>query len=97
MVQQSMFSEVYCIVSGKVQNVGFRAYVERVANEQGVTGYVENKDDGSVCALFQGIPEVLKRCTEALHEGSVLSRVEGVAVEWRTPKERYDEFKLILK
>lgn len=91
-----MFSEIYCVVSGKVQGVGYRAFVESVARERGVTGWVKNNPEkGTVEVLFQGIPDVLKECTLDLHIGSVLSRVESVAVDWRTPKEQFDDFKVL--
>ncbi len=91
-----MFSEIYCIVSGKVQGVGFRAYVENIAREHGVTGWVKNNNEqGTVEVLFQGLPDILKECAEDLQNGSVLSRVESVAVDWRTPKEQLDDFKIL--
>jgi acylphosphatase len=92
-----MFSEIYCVVTGRVQGVGFRAFIESVARERGVTGWVRNDaEKGTVEVVFQGIPDVLKACIEDLHIGSVLSRVDGVAVDWRTPKEQYSEFKILV-
>ena len=90
-----MFSEIYCVITGRVQGVGFRAYVESVARDAGVSGWVVNREDGSVHVLMQGIPDVLKTCIEDLQNGSVLSRVESVAVDWRTPREQCDDFKVI--
>lgn len=91
-----MFSEVYCIVSGKVQGVGFRAFVESVAREHSVTGWVRNDHKkGTVEIVFQGIPDVLKECIEDLHRGSVLSRIESIAVDWRSPQKLFDDFKVI--
>lgn len=91
-----MFTEIYCVVSGRVQGVGFRAFVESIARERGVTGWVRNDDTRKTVELvFQGIPDVLKECTEDLYRGSVLSRVESVAVDWRTPKEQFTEFKIL--
>ncbi len=91
-----MFSEIFCIVSGRVHGVGFRAYVEGVARERGVTGWVRNDmGKGTVELVFQGIPDVLKECIEDLQRGSVLSKVESVAVDWRTPKEQYVDFKIL--
>ncbi len=92
-----MFSEIFCVVSGKVHGVGFRAFVESVARERGVTGWVRNDlSKGTVELVFQGIPDVLKECIEDLHIGSVLSRVESVAVDWRTPKEQFSDFKILV-
>lgn len=90
-----MFSEIYGIATGKVQRVGYRDFVERYARDHGLTGWVKNREDGSVEMVVQGIPDELKVCIEALNEGSVLSRVESLAVDWRTPAKLYDEFKVI--
>ncbi len=90
-----MFTEIYCVATGKVQRVGFRAHVESIAREYQVTGWVRNHEDGSVLILMQGIPDVLKECTEKLQQGSVLARIESIAVDWRTPKELFDDFKII--
>ena len=91
-----MFSEIFCSVSGKVHGVGFRAFVESVARERAVMGWVRNNQkSGTVEILFQGIPDVLKACIEDLQKGSVLSRVESVAVDWRTPEVQYDDFKVL--
>jgi len=90
-----VFTEIHCIVTGKVQRVGYRDFVERTAKELALTGWVKNRDDGSVELLLQGLPDDLKLATEALHQGSVLSRVEGVSVDWRTPEKQFNEFKVI--
>ena len=90
-----MFTEIYCIVTGKVQRVGFRAFVESIAREHGVFGWVQNREDGTVHVLLQGLPDILKRCSEDLQTGSVLSKVDSVAVDWRTPAEQFDEFKVL--
>jgi acylphosphatase len=90
-----MFSEVHCIVSGKVQQVAYRDFVQHTANEYGVTGWVRNKDDGTVELVAQGIPDDLKECIERFNTGSVLAHVVGVAVDWRTPEKLYDDFVVI--
>lgn len=90
-----MFSEIYCVITGRVQRVGFRAFVESVAREREVVGWVHNREDGTVHVLMQGLPDVLKECTEDLQTGSVLSRVDSVAVDWRTPGEQFNEFKIL--
>ena len=43
-------------ISGRVQGVGFRFYLERKAREFNVTGWVRNRRDGSVEAVVQGAP-----------------------------------------
>jgi acylphosphatase len=84
--------EMQCTVTGKVQRVGYRDYVEQSAKELGVVGLVRNESDGSVFVLAQGEPESLRQFVECLHEGSVLADVTGVSVEWGTAREVFDEF-----
>ena len=42
------------VVTGRVQGVGFRFYMQRKAHELGLTGWVRNCRDGSVEAVVQG-------------------------------------------
>lgn len=84
--------EIHCIITGKVQNVAYRAYAQDAASELDLTGWVRNRRDGSVEVVAQGTADVLKAFVEALHEGSLAAAVTGVAVEWRTATETYDDF-----
>ncbi len=86
--------EMQAIVSGKVQKVAYRTYVQNSADELGLVGYVENHPDGTVEVVAQGDPTTLKDFVEYLHEGSLLSVVEAVAVEWRSVEKLYDEFSI---
>lgn len=86
--------EIYCIITGRVQNVGFRDYVQRSAGACLVTGWVRNRTDGSVELVAQGTPDMLKEFVEHLHEGSLAARVDGVAVEWHTTQEGHDDFSI---
>ncbi|MDP9302342.1 MAG: acylphosphatase [Actinomycetota bacterium] len=47
---------VRVIVSGHVQGVFFRTSCARAAEERGVAGWIRNRDDGSVEAVFEGPP-----------------------------------------
>lgn len=86
--------EISCSITGKVQNVSYRVYVQDAATELGLVGYVRNCADGSVEVCAQGLTDTLKDFVEYLYEGSLRSVVEGVAVDWRTPKQVYQEFSI---
>jgi len=76
-------------VSGRVQGVGFRNYVEHVAGNIGVAGYVRNRRDGRVEVFAMGSPEQQKRLRLALERGPMMSRVDGVAEEPDTVEAKY--------
>jgi acylphosphatase len=87
-------TEIQCIISGKVQNVRYRDYVQVSATELGVVGFVRNLPDGTVEVHAQGIPDVLKEFVEYLHEGSLQSKVDAVSVDWKTAKTPYTDFSI---
>ncbi|MCA9360570.1 acylphosphatase [Candidatus Nomurabacteria bacterium] len=87
--------EMHCIVIGKVQGVSYRTYVQDSATELKLVGFIRNMSDGSVEVVAQGAPDTLKDFVEYLHEGSLMSVVEGVAVEWRSADKTYTEFSLL--
>jgi len=86
--------EMFGVVSGKVQGVAYRAYVQDAADELGLVGYIKNLPDGTVEIVAQGDPSVLKDFVEYLHEGSLLSQVEAVAIDWRSVKDNYEDFSI---
>jgi acylphosphatase len=88
--------EIQCLVTGKVQGVSYRAYVQDSATELELVGYVRNNPDGTVTVVAQGTPDVLKSFVEYLHEGSLLAVVEGVSVEWGSPHTTYTEFSILM-
>ncbi len=87
--------EMHCIVTGKVQGVAYRTYAQESATELGLVGYVRNLPDGTVRVVAQGTPDELKGFVEYLYEGSLMAKVEGVAVEWRSISKTLDEFSLL--
>ncbi len=67
-------------VSGRVQGVGFRAFVRRVARELDLSGTVRNLPDGSVGVRAGGPEEAIEALLVALHDGPPASRVDRVEV-----------------
>jgi acylphosphatase len=87
--------EIQCIVSGRVQAVAYRAYVQDSATTLALTGFVRNLSDGTVEVVAQGDSDTLKDFIEHLHEGSSLAKVESVAVDWHSATVTYEEFSVL--
>jgi acylphosphatase len=71
----------HVVMRGRVQGVGFRAFVEDAAEERYLEGWVRNRRDGSVEALLAGRPEAVDAVIKALHNGPIGARVEAVDVK----------------
>ena len=65
-------------VHGRVQGVGYRAFVERAALKVGIAGWVRNRRDGSVEAVFSGAPEAVAAAIDACRRGPSGARVEAL-------------------
>lgn len=77
------------IASGRVQGVGFRNYVEHMAEKIGVDGFVRNLRDGRVEVLAFGTRTQLKKMQAALEMGPMLSHVAAVTEEPAVVDPRY--------
>ena len=66
------------VVTGRVQGVGFRWFVEREARAIGVAGWVRNNLDGSVEVLASGTHEQLSALRSRLRQGPRAARVDNV-------------------
>jgi acylphosphatase len=66
------------MISGRVQGVGFRAFVERQASKRGVRGWVRNRRDGTVEALFIGDASALAEMEAACRRGPSMAVVTQV-------------------
>ena len=75
--------------------VMFRDFIQRKARALGIAGTVENREDGSVRVLAQGIDSALEKLVEHLHKGPFLARVARVTVSWKKPVETLRDFKII--
>lgn len=81
-------------ITGLVQRVRYRDFIQVSATELGVTGYVRNNPDGTVLVVAEGLPDTLKEFVEYLNEGSLQAKVDGVAVEWGTAANMFDDFSI---
>jgi acylphosphatase len=65
-------------VSGMVQGVGFRHFVEQTAVQLGIDARADNMDDGTVHIVASGDEQRLLRLVELLRQGSRYSSVDHV-------------------
>ncbi len=70
-----------CIVKGRVQGVWFRRFTQNVASELGISGWVRNREDGSVEVEASVPEEAYEQFLAALRKGPPLARVDEVVVE----------------
>jgi acylphosphatase len=69
------------MVRGRVQGVGYRAWVHYEARRLGLEGWVRNRRDGSVEAVFEGSEEIVADMIVSCRSGPPSSRVDDVAEE----------------
>ena len=72
-------------ITGRVQGVGYRAWVDQRARNHDLEGWVRNRRDGSVEALFAGPEEVVSEMVAACRRGPSSARVESVREEPANP------------
>ena len=82
------------VVSGRVQGVGFRWFVEREASTIGVAGWVRNNYDGTVEVLATGTREQLNELRRKLQEGPRAARVDGVDESEARPVDGLTTFRI---
>lgn len=69
------------MIRGRVQGVGYRAWVEYQATSSGLEGWVRNRRDGSVEALFAGPPTRVAEMVALCRHGPPSARVDSVTSE----------------
>ena len=73
-------------VNGDVQGVFFRETTRRKATEAGVSGWIANRSDGKVEAVFEGAAGAVEELVEFCREGPTAASVEGVDVKTEDPE-----------
>jgi len=69
---------VRVVIRGRVQGVGYRAWTEYEARERGIAGWVRNRRDGSVEALFAGTQDDVHAMIEACRKGPPSARISAI-------------------
>jgi acylphosphatase len=74
------------VVHGRVQGVWFRESCRRIAGEQGVAGWVRNRADGTVEAVFEGDAQPVSVVVSWCRIGPARAEVTGIDVTEETPE-----------
>jgi acylphosphatase len=75
----------HIMVSGRVQGVGYRYFAEQAARSHDLEGWVRNRRDGGVEAVFAGPAEAVTAVIAACRRGPSSARVEALRDEAATP------------
>ncbi|MFC1513655.1 acylphosphatase [candidate division KSB1 bacterium] len=89
-----MDARIHIIVTGVVQGVGFRWFVNRTAENLGVTGWVKNRRDGSVEIEAEGGRNILEALIKEVKIGPRFSTVRGVNIEWKPFEGDFNNFRV---
>ena len=73
------------VISGRVQGVGFRFFVESAAAREGVHGWVRNLHDGRVEIAAEGEADAIERFERNVRQGPRGARVDDVEVDHQPP------------
>lgn len=84
----------HLIISGRVQGVGFRAFVLRNAEKLNIKGWVKNKYNGEVEAVISGSKVAVNNMLLNLKKGSRWARVKNINVISNNVKKEFDEFRI---
>lgn len=85
---------LHAIVEGRVQGVGFRAFVQSNAIGLDLSGWVRNKWDGSVEVMAEGERKKLEELNAALHRGPRSANVTRVKERWETGTGEFNSFRV---
>lgn len=84
----------HIVVSGIVQGVGFRYAVSMRANTVGVTGWVMNRRDGNVEAVFEGENNEVEQMIMWCRQGPSGSIVDHIDINWEKYKGEFNNFRI---
>lgn len=82
------------LITGRVQNVGFRDWLVDEARRLGLAGWVRNLGRDAVEALIAGETAAVEECIRACRRGPALAAVETITDRMAEPPEESGFFKL---
>jgi acylphosphatase len=94
MTEQTDMRRLHVWVKGRVQAVGFRAFVQQNAIQLGVTGWVRNVGYDTVEALAEGSKKQIESFLRMVKRGPMGSRVDKSYEKWEQVTGEFDSFRV---
>jgi acylphosphatase len=82
-------------IRGHVQGIGFRRFINDIADDLGISGTVENHHDGDVKAKAIGEREAVEQFIARISQGNGFSIIENVEVKWSDGGHPTGEFRIV--
>lgn len=86
--------QAHVVISGYVQGVGFRWNTRHKAQELGLTGWVKNRWDGQVEAVFEGPEPAVREAVAWCRHGDRPAKVDHVEVTYKDATGEFKNFKV---
>ena len=80
------------VMEGRVQGVFFRYHTQGMAHQLDLKGWVKNRTDGRVEALFEGEKEKVDQIIQWCHQGPPEARVTKVHLHWEDYSGEFNDF-----
>lgn len=93
-MSESHQARLHAVVEGRVQGVGFRAFVLERALKLGLTGWVRNRWDGTVEVVAEGLKADLEKLVTDLNRGPHTYTTSNVHSEWLPATGEFTRFQV---
>lgn len=90
-----MKTQAHLYISGRVQGVYYRAFVQNIADSFGLKGWVRNLPDKRVEAVFEGERHLIEKAITKCYEGPPYAHVTDIDTIWKDHFEGFADFRII--
>jgi len=87
-------ARLHALVTGRVQGVGFRYFVQANASQLNLTGWVRNRWNGGVEVLAEGAQPELEKLLQAIGRGPRAGTTRDVQFEWHPGSGEFSGFNI---
>jgi acylphosphatase len=87
--------QAHIFVEGRVQGVFYRAWIAKSAKKLGIKGWVKNRDDGLVEAIFIGPKPKIEIMLKECRKGPRLAKIKRINVYWEEVPDRHFSFEIL--